>query len=187
MPGNFCVVEIVEYLTHVIPHCVWQHYCASYNRFNTTFMRVTLSKYRDWIGEIYGTYITLGLIIFFLACYWTGYVHVRELRLLNFPIMVAGVYYAIMQHKKIYGNISYFKAMTLGAYTAGIGALTFATFLFVMFSVDHDLYIRIVKQEPLGEYMNLFIATSAVALEGVFAGLMATYIICNFIETDKTS
>jgi hypothetical protein len=150
-------------------------------------MKVTLSKYRDWIGEIYGTYISLGLIAFFMACYWLGFVHVRELRLLNFPIMWAGVYYALKQYKTVYGSINYFKAMTLGTYTAGIGALTFATFLFFIFSVDHNLYMRVVKQEPLGEYLNVFIATSAVALEGVFAGMMATYITCNFIETDKAS
>ena len=148
-------------------------------------MKVTLSKYRDWIGEIYGTYITLGLIIFFLVCYWTGLVHVRELRLLNFPIMLVGVYFALKQYRTIYGNLNYFKAMTLGTYTAGIGALTFATFLFFLFLADNNLYIRVVKQEPLGEYMNMFIATSAVALEGVFAGLMATYLAVNMVETDR--
>ena len=150
-------------------------------------MKATLTKYRDWIGEIYGTYITLGLIVFFLVCYWTGLVHIRELRLLNFPIMWAGIYFAIDQYKKVYGHINYFKAMTLGTYVGGIAALTFATFLFFMFTVDHNFYIKVVKEEPLGEYMNRFIATSAVALEGVFSGMMATYITCNFIETDKVS
>jgi len=150
-------------------------------------MKATLSKYRDWIGEIYGTYISLGLIVFFLVCYWTGLVHMRELRLLNFPIMLAGVYFALAQHRKIYGELNYFRAMTLGAYTSGIGALTFATFLFILFNIDHNLYIRVVKQEPFGEYMNVFIATSAVAMEGVFAGLMATYFAINMTKTDKTS
>ena len=152
---------------------------------NNCVMKLALNKYRTWIGEIYGTYITLGLIIFFLACYWLGLVHVRELRLLNFPIMVAGIYFALDQWRRTHGNLSYWRALTLGTYTAAIGALTFATFLFILFSVDHNLYVRVVKEEPLGEYMNLFIATSAVALEGIFSGIMATYIICNFIETDK--
>jgi hypothetical protein len=151
-------------------------------------MKVTLSKYKDWIGELYGTYISLGLIVFFLACYWTGVVHVRELRLLNFPIMMAGIYYAIAQFKKTHGNhISYFRAMTLGVYTGGIGALTFATVLHFILMADHALYIRIIKEEPLGEYMNLWIATSAVALEGIFSGMMATYITLNFFDTDKVS
>jgi len=150
-------------------------------------MKASLSKYRDWIGEIYGTYISLGLIAFFMVCYWTGLVHMRELRLLNFPIMLAGVYFALAQHRKIYGELNYFRAMTLGAYTSGIGALTFATFLFILFNIDHNLYIRVVKQEPFGEYMNVFIATSAVAMEGVFAGLMATYFAINMTKTDKTS
>lgn len=148
-------------------------------------MKVTLTKYRDWLGEIYGTYMTLGLIVFFLACYWTGFVHVRELRLLNFPIMLSGVYYLLKQYRTIYGELNYFKAMTLGTYAGGIAALTFASFLFIIFSVDHSLFVRVVKEGPMGEYMNVFIATSAVALEGVFAGMMATYITCNFIDTDK--
>lgn len=148
-------------------------------------MKIALYKYRTWIGEIYGTYMTLGLIAFFLVCYWTGLVHVRELRLLNFPIMLAGVYFGLDQWKITHGSLNYFKALTLGAYMSGIAALTFATFLFFIFSVDHNLYVRVVKEEPLGQYMNMFIATSAVALEGIFAGIMATYIICNFIDTDK--
>jgi hypothetical protein len=150
-------------------------------------MKATLSKYKDWIGEIYGTYISLGLIAFFLACYWLGVVHIRELRLLNFPIMLTGVYFALAQTKKVEGHMNYFRAMTLGSYTAGIGALTFATFLFILFSIDHNLYIRVVKQEPLGVYLNLFMATSAVALEGVFSGLMATYIAINIIKTDEVN
>lgn len=148
-------------------------------------MKVTLSKYRDWIGEIYGTYISLGLIAFFMLCYWLGWVHIRELRLLNFPIMLTGVYFALDQYKRIYGHLNYFKAMTLGVYTAGISALTFALFLFILLSSDHALYMRIVKQEPLGQYMNLFVATSAVALEGVFAGMMATYLAVNMLETER--
>jgi hypothetical protein len=151
-------------------------------------MKATLTKYRDWIGELYGTYIALGLIAFFLICYWTGLVHVRELRLLNFPIMMAGIYYALKEYKKTHGShIDYFRAMSLGAYTAGIGALTFATFLHIILMADHQLYLRVVKGEPLGEYMNLWVATAAVALEGVFSGLMATYITLNFFDTDKVS
>jgi hypothetical protein len=148
-------------------------------------MRVTLEKYKSWIGEIYGTYMSVGLILFFMVCYWLGFVHVRELRLLNFPIMLAGVYYALDQWRKTHGELSYWRALTLGTYSTGIAALTFSLFLFVLFTIDHPLYIRVVKEEPLGAYMNLFVATSAVALEGIFAGAMATYIICNFIETDK--
>jgi len=148
-------------------------------------MKVTLSKYKDWIGEIYGAYISLGLIAFFLLCYWLGWVHIRELRLLNFPIMLVGIYFALDQHKRIYGHLNYFKAMTLGVYTGGISAITFALFLFILLSTDHSLYLKIVKQEPLGQYMNLYIATSAVALEGIFAGMMATYLAVNMLETER--
>ena len=157
---------------------------AQPDRINIRIMQ-RLTMYRTWIGEIYGTFITLGLIAFFMICYWTGLVHVRELRLLNFPIMFIGIYFALKQHRESFGHLDYFKALTLGTYTAGLASMTFALFLFVVFQLDNNFYVSVVKNEPLGEYLNAFIATSAVALEGVFSGIMATYICCNFIDTDK--
>lgn len=148
-------------------------------------MKLAMYRYKEWIGEIYGTYMTIGLILYFFACYWLGFVHVRELRLLNFPIMLAGVYYALDQYRKTHGGLTYWRALTLGSYSTGIAAMTLAAVLFFLFSVDQNLYRRVVEEAPMGQYMNIFIATSAVALEGIFAGAMATYIICNFIETDK--
>jgi putative effector of murein hydrolase len=120
-----------------------------------------------------------------MVSYWIGWVHVVELRLLNFPIMCAGVYFALDQYKKVYGTLSYWRAITLGTYTSSIAALSFSLFLFVVFSLDHSFYQSVVKNEPFGIHLNKFIATYCVALEGIFSGLMATYIIINLIDTDK--
>jgi hypothetical protein len=101
--------------------------------------------------------------------------------------MIAGIYLAFNQYKRTHGHLDYFRAITLGGYIAGVASTTFALFLFILFSVDNNLYLQAVKGEPLGIYLNKFIATSAVAVEGIFSGLMATYVITNFINTDRVS
>ncbi len=145
-----------------------------------------LTSYSSWIGEIWGTFISLGLIAFFMICYWAGWVHIRELRLLNFPIMVAGIYLAFSQYKRTHDHLDYFRAITLGGYIAAV-ASAFALFLFILFSLIHNLFIHVVKEGPMGEFLNIYIATAAVAVEGIFSGLMATYVITNYINTDRVS
>ena len=64
----------------------------------------------DRIPEIYGTLITLGLIVYFFIMYAAGLIHVIELRLLNVFIMLAGVYYALKQFKRTHDfKMDYFK------------------------------------------------------------------------------
>jgi hypothetical protein len=101
--------------------------------------------------------------------------------------MIAGIYLAFNQYKRTHEHLDYFRAITLGGYIAGVASSTFALFLFVVFKLDHNLYVQVVKGEPLGDYLNIYIATAAVAVEGIFSGLMATYIITNYINTDRVS
>lgn len=147
-------------------------------------MRTRITSYPTRIPEIYGSFIAIGLIAYFLISYWAGFVHVIVLRLLNFPILLAGVYFALQQYKRTHGDqIGYFRAFTIGVAASSIGVLTFVLFLFIAFLLDPKLFIQVVKGEPLGEYLNIFMATSAVTLEGIFSGVMATYIITNYIDT----
>lgn len=149
-------------------------------------MKLTLYSSTRRIAEIYGTFIALALIVYFLISYFGGFIHNISLRILNFPILVAGVYMALNQFKRThFGSLNYFRAFTLGMATTLVGVSTFVLFLFVILSIDKGLYNQIIHQQPLGIHLNVFVATSAVWFEGLFSGMMATYIITNFIETDK--
>ncbi len=142
----------------------------------------------DRIPEIYGTLITFGLIIYFFAMYALGLVHVIELRLLNLLIMAGGIYMAMKQYKRTHqGQLNYFRGLTVGISTATIGASTFAAFMLIYLKIDANLMRSIIENEPMGHYLNEYIAAAIITLEGVFSGFTVTYLLLNYVETDKAT
>lgn len=137
------------------------------------------------ISEIYGTIIALGLIVYFFIMYAAGLIHVIELRLLNVFILLAGVYYAQKQFKRTHnGRLDYFKSLTTGVSTAAIASATFSLFLFIYLSLDKNLMNSIAVNEPLGYYLNPYICSFVVFLEGLFSGFAMSYMLTNFFATD---
>ena len=151
-------------------------------------MKLKLSEYATRIPQIYGTYIFLGLVFYFFVCYLLGVIHILELRLFNFFIMCAGVYYAMRQYRRTHNDhLNYFRALAVGIAACFIATSTFVLFLFVLFSVSPGIYGDVVKNAPMGIHLNKYIATSAVWFEGMFSGFMATFILINFVETDSVN
>jgi hypothetical protein len=137
------------------------------------------------IPEIYGTLIALGLIVYFFIMYAAGLIHVIELRMLNLFIMLTGVYFAQKQFKRTHnGRLDYFKSLTTGVATAAIAAGTFSVFVFVYLSLDKNLMNSIAVNEPLGYYLDPYICSFVVFLEGVFSGFGVSYLLTNFFATD---
>jgi hypothetical protein len=148
-----------------------------------------LNKRHTWeVSQIYGTLIFLGLTVYFLLMYAFGLIHVIELRFLNLFIMLAGIYFAMMQYRRTHnGNVSYFRALGLGTATAFIGTTTFGIFLFFFLKLEGNLMLAIQENEPIGRYLNPYIASCVVQLEGVFSGLGLSYILVNFIKTQEAT
>jgi len=44
---------------------------------------------------------------------------------------------------------------------------------------------EIINNEPMGRYLNAYMASFIVALEGVFSGLFVTFVLINYINTDE--
>lgn len=136
------------------------------------------------IPEIYGTLIALGLIIYFFIMYLAGWVHIIELRLLNLLILLAGVYFALKQYKRTHrGQIDYFHAFTTGMAASAIGTAIFSVFLFLYLLIDKNLMQSIAENEPLGFYLDPYIAFFMVSMEGIFSGLFVTFLLSNFLAT----
>lgn len=134
------------------------------------------------IPEIYGMLIFIGLITYFFLMYLFNLVHVIELRLGNLVFLLAGVYFAMKQYQRTHrGQMDYFHAFTTGMATAAIGTLTFATFLLVYLHLDKNLMQQIAEGQPLGFYLDPYIASFMVSLEGVFSGLFVTFLLSNFL------
>jgi hypothetical protein len=140
------------------------------------------------IPDLYGSIIGAGLIAFFFLMYAFGLIHTLELRLFNLLIMLVGIYSALKQYRKTHeGQLNYFRALTTGVTTAAIGTIIFSVFLFIYLSIDTNLMNTIREKEPLGMYLNVYIASAAVFTEGIFSGLTITYLITNYITTDQVN
>ena len=142
----------------------------------------------DRIPQSYGVRIAIGLIAYFVVMYYVGLAHQVELRLLNLLILVAGVYLALRKFRDTNENrLNYFRALVTGVSTAAIGAFIFSIFLFLFMTMDETLMASIRQNEPMGRFMNPYIASCVVALEGVFSGLLVTFILINFVTTDEVN
>ena len=137
------------------------------------------------IPESYGLRIAAGLIGFFVLMFVLGFGHVVELRLLNLFILAGGVHFALKKFSETHGaSINYFRALVTGVSTAAIGSAIFGAFLFIFLKIDIGFMEWIVENEPMGRYMNPYIASFIVILEGVFSGLLVTFVLINYINTE---
>lgn len=140
------------------------------------------------ISESYGLRIALGLIAFFLIMKVAGLAHEVELRLLNVVILVVGVYYALKKFKQTHeDHLNYFRGLITGVATGAVGSLIFAVFLFLWMKIDSGMMQQIVDHDPMGRYLNPYIAAFIVALEGLFSGLLATFVLLNWVNTDDVN
>jgi hypothetical protein len=137
----------------------------------------------------YGLKIAAGLIVYFLIMKFTGLLGVVELRLLNLVIQVAGIYFALRQFKRTHeDHLNYFRALVTGVATASLGAVIFGAFLFFyMEFIDTAFMQFLIDNEPMGRFLNPYMSSFIVVLEGVFSGLLVTFVLINFVDTDAPS
>lgn len=140
------------------------------------------------IPESYGLRIAGGLILFFIIMKLIDFAHHAELRLLNLGILVFGVYHALRKFKTTHEDrLNYFRALITGVATSAVASLTFALFLFIYMKVDTNMMQAIIDNEPMGRYLNAYMAAFIVALEGVFSGLLVTFVLINYVTTDEVN
>lgn len=140
------------------------------------------------IPEDYGIRIAIGVTAFFLLMKLTGLFHIVELRMLNIFILVAGIFLALKKFKATHGqHINYFRALVVGVVTGAVGSILFAIFLFIYVHLDSDFMIWLQQNEPMGRFLNAYIVSFIVALEGLFSGLLVTFVLINYLQTDEPS
>ncbi len=140
------------------------------------------------IPENYGLKITGGLIAYFLLMQVIDKHHHVELRLLNLVIISIGIYYALKKFKTTHEeHMNYFRGLITGVATGSIASVLFAAFLFVYMKLNSSLMQSIIDNEPMGHYLNAYIASFIVALEGVFSALLVTFVLLNYVGTDEVN
>ncbi|MCW5909459.1 MAG: DUF4199 domain-containing protein [Cyclobacteriaceae bacterium] len=140
------------------------------------------------IPENYGLKIAGGLVVFFMLMKVAGLAHIYELRFLNVFIQVGGIYFALKKFRETHDeHMNYFRALVTGVATGAVSSVIFALFLFAYLSVDAAFMQDIITKEPMGRYLNPYITAFMVALEGLFSGLLFTFIIINYVNTDDVN
>ncbi len=140
------------------------------------------------IPENYGLKTALGMIAYFVFMQFIGLSHHVELRMLNLLILVAGIYYALKKFKNTHeDHMNYFRGLIIGVATGAVASVSFAVFLFIYMKVDSSLLASIQENEPMGHYLNEYMSAFIVALEGVFSGLLVTFILINYVSTDEVN
>lgn len=140
------------------------------------------------IPENYGLKTAAGLIGFFVFMQLIGLSHHVELRLLNLLIIVAGIYFALKKFKSSHeDHMNYFRGLIVGVATGAVASVVFAGFLFIYMKLDSSLLASIQENEPMGHYLNEYMSAFIVALEGVFSGMLVTFLLINYIDTDEVN
>ena len=138
------------------------------------------------IPENYGLRTAAGLILFFVVMDIAHLAHRVELRLLNLFIIVAGIYFGLKKFKELHGqHINYFRALVTGVAIGAVGSAVFAVFMFAYMKLDANMMQSIIDNEPMGRYLNAYMAAFIVALEGFFSGLLVTFVLFNYMTTDE--
>ena len=139
------------------------------------------------IPENYGLRIAAGLIVYFMIMKFSGLLYTLELRMGNFIFLTAGIYFALKKFKNTHeDHLNYFRGLVTGVATGAVGSIVFAAFFWIYVSfIDPAFMQYIIEHEPMGRFLNPYISAFIVALEGVFSGLLVTFVLINYITTDE--
>ena len=83
--------------------------------------------------------------------------------------------------------MNYFRGMVVGVATGAIASVVFALFLFIYMKLDNSLLVSIQENEPMGHYLNEYMSAFIVALEGLFSGMLVTFVLINYVTTDEVN
>ena len=107
---------------------------------------------------------------------------------MNLVILVIGIYYALKKFKNTHeDHMNYFRGLIVGVATGSIASVVFAAFLFIYMKVNPALLASIQENEPMGRYLNEYMSAFIVALEGVFSGLLVTFVLMNYVDSDEVN
>jgi len=132
----------------------------------------------------YGLLTAVGLITFFLVAKLLGIVYFLELRILNLLFVMIGIFLAIRYYKKNNSNVvTYFEGLGIGMLTTLLAVAVFAIFLVLYLTIiDPALMMYIKENSVFGRYLNPFIASATIIIEGFGSGVISTFMIMQYLK-----
>jgi amino acid transporter len=145
------------------------------------------NNYIERLATRYGIMMTAALVGFFLLMKAFGLEHNLELRALNIVILFSFVLMAVDRYKKDSpSQFKYLKGIGLGLLTSAIGVLTFAALVFIYIAVLNPAFMDVIRaREPFGIYLNPFLVTFTIIIEGMGSGFFASYAVMQYYKTSR--
>jgi hypothetical protein len=139
------------------------------------------------IGIRWGIITFLLLSAYFLLMKLFGLVHVLELRFLNAFIMFYGCYRAIKTAKMHLSRFRYFTGLGAGSITALVASVLFTLFGILYLTIINPEFVDSLKaNEPLGIYLNRYLAVIQILIEGIASGFVFSFIIMQWLKQPRT-
>jgi len=133
-------------------------------------------------AEIFGLFTSIGLILLFVIMKLVGLAEIVELRALNFFIMAAGIIFALKRYKANTAHFTYLNGLALGLFVAVVGSIIFAIFVFIYTSfLDPAFMDYLIVTQPFGRYLNPYMVSVAIIIEGIGSGLILAFIVINYM------
>lgn len=133
----------------------------------------------------WGLITFLGLGAYFSIMKMFGLVHELEFRALNAFIMAGGCYMAIKEfkyHKD--SEFDYFKGIGTGLLTGLIASLTFSLFGIIYLLFINPSFMQVlIENEPLGRYLNPYLASFQIFIEGTASAFGISYALMQYLKT----
>lgn len=151
-----------------------------------------MKKYTD-LSETYqlaikfGLLMTLCLVGFFFLMKAFGLEHNLELRALNIIILSSFVYATLKTYKKRNnGQLPYLSGISLGIATSAVGVFLFAIFVFIYVTLIAPEFMAEIKaKEPFGDFLNPFIVSFTIVLEGMISGFLVAYASLQYLRPSR--
>jgi hypothetical protein len=129
----------------------------------------------EYNGILGGVLVFIGLVAYFLIMKAIGLEHNLELRAFNLIIMGIGVFFSIKSIKEKNEDFDYFKGIGTGMLTALSSSLAFAIFIFI-YLISNPAFMQEIKEvEPFGNYLNAFLISFIIIMEGTGSGFFLSY------------
>ena len=134
-------------------------------------------------GLKWGVFTFFGLGAYFLAMKMFGLTYIIELRVLNASIMFSGLWFSIKEYRRLDPEFGYFKGLAIGLLTAFVASSLFASFGILYLEVINPSFMQELKEnEPLGFYLNPYLASFQIFIEGTASGFSISYALMQFLK-----
>jgi hypothetical protein len=131
----------------------------------------------------YGAFIFAGLVVYFLVMKFFNLAIFQELRFFNGVIIFVGVALSISRLKKFKGEkINYFFGFGGGMLTSLFASVPFALFVLIYLLSDDYFLAELQHRSAFGMLINPFIGAFVNFIEGMAAGLIASFMVMQYLK-----